>query len=182
MSEREPVPTVEGPTRPSYAQIGQGLERLLTAAGGKVAEGFPSRMAPKGATTDYDHATTTLILHPWISPRARSEALLKETVRRLTDKQSTKRGKQAEESRSWAVESTVAGYYGLAAREEAEDVELSVFERTLVDHILASVEDVQAVAEPTAPDTRRDADSETVFEAPKPRRKRAKEQGAEGVA
>ena len=146
MTEREPTPTDALPEtpRPSYEQLGQGLTALLTGTGCGVREGFPESHHAKGTMFYYDYGTRSLVLHPWISPRGRVEALLHETVDRLSEKRSKKRKKEwREEPRRWAVETVLSRRWGLSVeRDDEQPSELTPAERGVVDRIAAAVETI----------------------------------------
>jgi hypothetical protein len=135
----------EAPTSPPYERIGQGLARLLATTGWTVKEAFPE-FAPRGAMASYDHAAKAIVLHPWIAPRARAEVLLRETVKRLTEQRTRRRGKQRlEEPRDWLVQGLVARHYGMAIDEREVSARAtwqpSPGEALLAKRIVGAIED-----------------------------------------
>ena len=145
----EPIATgalAETP-RPSYDRLGQALTTLLSGSGCGVRDGFPRPHHAMGTLAFYEHATRELVLHPWISPRGRVEALLHETVGRLGEKQAgetqaRERGKEWRDlPRTALVTAALTRRWGMAPIPDGETVELTAPERSLVDRIAAAVED-----------------------------------------
>lgn len=135
--EREPTPSrpsEPAAERPSYDRIAAGLTRLLAATGVPVREEF----LPNKLLSSHDYATRSLVVHPWIAPRARADVLLGNAVEQIIA--TKKRGKDA--PRQWLVEATLARRYGLPVDPavEHEHGELTKQEQALVKRIADAVE------------------------------------------
>jgi len=141
--KEQATPPPEETPRPlhDYAEIGDGLATLVGSAGTKVVVGFPEPGISSGKTrpmSGYGRATRSLVLHPWISPRGRAEALLRRAVADLVEKPGRKR-KQAEEIRPWAVEDRLARRHGLATVDpERPEAKPTPAEHALGDRIAAA--------------------------------------------
>jgi hypothetical protein len=143
VTEKIPPITIETP-QPPYRQIAEKLTTVYTENGGSIEERFPEyqrRFTPNGPMVDYYYGDKLLVLHPWISPRQRAEALLDHTVRTLVEKHGKRKTGPRAETRPWAIAQRVGRRLGFdTAHTRRDDAELTVHERAIADRLIAALE------------------------------------------